>query len=77
MSKNLENLSPFELNLYLESEVRLEKTKNESKEWLDAGRGNPNWTARLPREAYFLLGEFATQEIQINESDTLSEVSLF
>ena len=69
MSKNLENLSPFELNLYLESEVRLEKTKNQSKEWLDAGRGNPNWTARYPREAYFLLGEFATEETHIEESE--------
>ncbi len=28
---------------------------------LNAGRGNPNWTAPTPREA-FLLGQFATKE---------------
>lgn len=40
-----------------------------SKKMLNAGRGNPNWTAPIPREAYFLLGEFATQETRVDESN--------
>ena len=52
MKKNLEQLSPFELSLYLED---LHNSEQASKEWLNAGRGNPNWTAPIPREAYFLL----------------------
>jgi aspartate 4-decarboxylase len=30
--------------------------------FLDAGRGNPNWVATTPREAFFLLGQFALEE---------------
>lgn len=54
-------LSPFELSLFLEKRVT-----NHSKHdqvLLDAARGNPNWTAPIPREAFFLLGQFATMEI--------------
>src|SRR5690242_16661370 len=29
---------------------------------LDAGRGNPNWVATAPREAFFALGTFALEE---------------
>lgn len=29
---------------------------------LNAGRGNPNWTATGPREAYHALGYFAISE---------------
>ena len=29
---------------------------------LNAGRGNPNWTAATPREAFFTLGQFAIEE---------------
>ena len=29
---------------------------------LNAGRGNPNWIATTPREAFFLLGQFGLQE---------------
>jgi aspartate 4-decarboxylase len=29
---------------------------------LNAGRGNPNWIATTPREAFFTLGQFALQE---------------
>ena len=66
MPIQLENLSPFELSLYLEKCHRKHKTL----ELLNVGRGNPNWTAPVPREAFFLLGQFATQEITI-ESSTL------
>ena len=30
--------------------------------YLNAGRGNPNWVAMEPREAFFLLGQFAIVE---------------
>lgn len=58
MTTDLESLSPFELSLYLEKKVR---SIDHPKEWLNAGRGNPNWTAFVPHEAYFLLGQFATE----------------
>ena len=29
---------------------------------MNAGRGNPNWIATVPREAYFSLGQFAIGE---------------
>lgn len=57
--KNLEELSPFELSLFLEKKIH---ETNNSKKLLNAGRGNPNWTAPTPREAFFLLGQFATLE---------------
>lgn len=58
MAADLENLSPFELNFYLEKKIN---STDDQKELLNAGRGNPNWTAPVPREAYFLLGQFATE----------------
>ncbi|WP_051237791.1 aspartate 4-decarboxylase [Lacticigenium naphthae] len=63
MVKDLEALSPFELSLYLEK--NMDKTKA-THDLLNAGRGNPNWTAPIPREAFFLLGQFATRETMQN-----------
>ena len=39
---------------------------------LNAGRGNPNWIAVPPREAFLLIGEFALHEAKRawNEPDT-------
>jgi len=56
--KKYEELSPFELKNKLISMAgsRQEETM------LNAGRGNPNWVATLPREAFFLLGNFALEE---------------
>ncbi len=56
--KKYEKLSPFELKNKL---VSLTDTHHE-KMMLNAGRGNPNWVATIPREAYFLLGNFALEE---------------
>ncbi len=69
MSENkefAESLSPFELSLFLEKKIH-EKNQN-IENWLNAGRGNPNWTAPTPREAFFLLGQFAVQETLIDEN---------
>jgi aspartate 4-decarboxylase len=56
-------LSPFELE---ESLIRWARDFSHHKaathQLLDAGRGNPNWVATTPREAFFLLGQFALQE---------------
>ncbi|MGM0240599.1 aspartate 4-decarboxylase [Enterococcus sp. AZ103] len=55
-----EQMSPFELSLFLEKEIS--KDPKNRQRLLNAGRGNPNWTAPTPREAFFLLGQFATME---------------
>ncbi|WP_346353033.1 aspartate 4-decarboxylase [Azotosporobacter soli] len=51
-------VSPFELKDKLIGLAR----ENEAHSLLDAGRGNPNWTAATPREAFFLFGMFAVEE---------------
>ena len=48
-----ENLSPFELSLFLEKKLHEENHNLET--LLNAGRGNPNWTAPTPREAFFFI----------------------
>ena len=54
-------ISPFEFK------DRLINLAEESKQsgihtLLDAGRGNPNWIAASPREAFFTFGQFAVEE---------------
>jgi len=57
----LSALSPFELKDYL---IKLAKSNEQQSTamMLNAGRGNPNWIATEPREAFFLLGKFALAE---------------
>ena len=58
----LEQLSPFELKDKL-IKIAQERTKMAgASQMLNAGRGNPNWIATTPREAFFLLGQFALGE---------------
>ena len=61
--KKYEGLSPFELKNKL---IQIAKTDTE-RMMLNAGRGNPNWVAVTPRQAFFQLGLFA-----IKESERLS-----
>jgi aspartate 4-decarboxylase len=56
--KKYESLSPFELKNKL---IEMAESHHE-KMMLNAGRGNPNWVAVFPREAFFLLGSFALEE---------------
>ena len=56
--KKLERLSPFQLKNRL---IQLAATNHE-RMMLNAGRGNPNWTATEPRQAFFALGQFAAAE---------------
>lgn len=59
--KEMEKISPFELKNRL-IELADESIRKMTRTLLNAGRGNPNWVATLPREAFFLLGEFGIEE---------------
>lgn len=61
MEIRYENLSPFELKNKL---ITLADKDHDTSLWamLNAGRGNPNWIAATPREAFFTLGQFAIEE---------------
>ncbi|WP_233609901.1 aspartate 4-decarboxylase [Corallococcus sp. AB049A] len=59
--RELRKLSPFELKDEL-LQVADEAVRTREAVMLNAGRGNPNWIATTPREAFFLLGQFALAE---------------
>ncbi|MGU8621205.1 aspartate 4-decarboxylase [Clostridium perfringens] len=52
-------ISPFEFKNKL---IDLAKDKKSAHILLDAGRGNPNWTASTPRDVFFTFGHFAVSE---------------
>ncbi|MDE5661262.1 MAG: aspartate 4-decarboxylase, partial [Muribaculaceae bacterium] len=59
--QKLSQMSPFEIKNEL---IRLaqEDSRKSCATYLNAGRGNPNWTASDAREAFLLLGYFALDE---------------
>src|SRR3954449_5446299 len=59
--KQYEKLGPFEIKDFL-AKVATKSAEDNSLSYLNAGRGNPNWVATEPREAFFLLGQFAVTE---------------
>ena len=61
MERRYETISPFEFKDKL---IRLARENGEksARALLDAGRGNPNWIAAAPRDAFFALGQFAVAE---------------
>lgn len=59
--KELEKVSPFEIKNRLIKMATADAEKS-SATLLNAGRGNPNWVATYPREAFFLLGKWGMQE---------------
>ena len=59
--KQYEKLGPFEIKDFL-AKVASKSAEESSLTYLNAGRGNPNWVATEPREAFFLLGQFAVTE---------------
>jgi aspartate 4-decarboxylase len=61
---SFEKLSPFELKDEL---IKLASAK-ENRTMLNAGRGNPNFLATLPRRAFFRLGLFAASESELSYS---------
>ena len=58
------DLSPFELKDTL---ISLASSKAD-RVMLNAGRGNPNFLATLPRAAFFLLGQYALSEARLSLS---------
>src|SRR5258705_3131855 len=59
--KKYEKLGPFEIKDFL-AKVATKSAEESSISYLNAGRGHPNWVATGPREAFFLLGQFAVTE---------------
>ncbi|MDE5808117.1 MAG: bifunctional aspartate transaminase/aspartate 4-decarboxylase, partial [Muribaculaceae bacterium] len=59
--KELAQMSPFEIKNEL---IKLAKrdARKSTDQFLNAGRGNPDWIATAPRQAFFLLGQWALQE---------------
>jgi aspartate 4-decarboxylase len=62
-TSGLERLSPFQLKDQLIGYARDQSaSKAATHKFLNAGRGNPNWVATTPRDAFFALGQFALAE---------------
>src|SRR5512145_34359 len=59
--REYETLSPFEIKDFL-AKAASKAAGHSAVTYLNAGRGNPNWIATEPREAFFLLGQFAIVE---------------
>lgn len=59
--KKLEQVSPFEIKNEL-IKLAQDDAKRSTATFLNAGRGNPNWVATYPREAFFLLGKWGMEE---------------
>ncbi len=59
--QQMSKISPFELKNRLIS-MADESVRKMAHTMLNAGRGNPNWIATTPREAFFLLGKFGLEE---------------
>ena len=56
-----DKMSPFEIKDGLITFAKASSAKS-ARALLNAGRGNPNWIATAPREAFFLFGQFALTE---------------
>src|SRR4026207_2246632 len=59
--KEFDKLGPFEIKDFVQKVASKTALEN-SLSYLNAGRGNPNWVATEPREAFFLLGRSAFTE---------------
>ncbi len=56
-----DKMSPFEIKDAMLHYAKASSQKSAAA-LLNAGRGNPNWIATTPREAFFLFGQFALAE---------------
>jgi len=68
--KQLEKMSPFEIKNKL-IELAEADARKAANTFLNAGRGNPNWIATYPREAFFLLGQWALEECRRTSDDPI------
>ncbi|MDE5876651.1 MAG: bifunctional aspartate transaminase/aspartate 4-decarboxylase [Muribaculaceae bacterium] len=66
--RELSKMSPFEIKNEL---IKLAKkdARKATDQFLNAGRGNPDWVATAPREAFFLLGQWALSECRLSFKD--------
>lgn len=66
--RELAEMSPFEIKNEL---IKLAKkdARKATEQFLNAGRGNPDWVATAPREAFFLLGQWAIGECRLSFKD--------
>lgn len=66
--RELSKMSPFEIKNEL---IKLAKkdARKATDQFLNAGRGNPDWVATAPREAFFLLGQWALAECRLSYKD--------
>lgn len=66
--RELAKMSPFEIKNEL---IKLAKkdARKSTGQFLNAGRGNPDWIATIPRQAFFLLGEWAVSECERTYKD--------
>lgn len=62
--KELAKMSPFEIKNQLIS-FAYDHQRKAACTFLNAGRGNPNWIATEPREAFLLLGKFGIEECRL------------
>ena len=69
--RKFDKMSPFEIKDGL---IRLAKSsaQKSASTLLNAGRGNPNWVATKPREAFFLFGSFALSECRRSLDDPVA-----
>ena len=67
-TQDLSSLSPFELKDMFIQEAS-ESSKKADAVMLNAGRGNPNWTAATPREAFVLLMQFGLAECRLDRDE--------
>lgn len=61
IKQEMEKISPFELKDRLIG-LANESIRKMTRVMLNAGRGNPNWVATMPREAFLLISHFALEE---------------
>lgn len=66
--RELAKMSPFEIKNEL---IKLAKkdARKSTGQFLNAGRGNPDWIATQPRQAFFLLGQWALTECERTYKD--------
>ncbi len=66
--RELAKMSPFEIKNEL---IKLAKkdARKSTGQFLNAGRGNPDWIATEPRQAFFLLGQWAITECELTNKE--------
>lgn len=66
--RELAKMSPFEIKNELIKLAKKDAQKSTG-QFLNAGRGNPDWIATEPRQAFFMLGEWAVSECERTHKD--------